>query len=500
MSSAAHTHVLPPPERLADLAGNTDEQQRLDDPRLLHWAMAVFTVLWAVASSISNGFLESDAITHYLYARFALAEPYLLTDVWGRPLVTAFYCLPAAFAGRAGTQVASLLLALACAQMTVCVARRMGWRNPSLAGLLVLLQPLVFLHSFNELTELPFATLLIATFWAWLARRFALAALLCGLLPLGRPEGFGLIVLVGIDLLLRRRWLAAPLLLVGVVGWSLAGSALHGFSPPPSRWLIENWPYASRSVYGSGSLFHFVALLPAVTSPVVFPGLLVGLAVLLRPAHWKAILDQRSFARLAVALLPLGVLGVHSLLYFTGRLASSGEVRYLACVAPMWALAAAAGWTTLAEFARWRRPATSLAIASLAIVLLVNHRWRAVPLSDAHWIEASAVATWVRSSGVLVSRPRVMAAHPLIYYLLDISPTGSRAVEWHRDTIAAAPADTVMVWEQVHAGTNADERRTVSLDDITAAGWREIDDVSFPEGWRVFISQRPADVAVAPMP
>ena len=58
-------------------------------------------------------------------------------------------------------------------------------------------QPLVFLHSFSELTELPFAALLALAFWAYQRRRFALLAVLISLSPLTRPEGRGAVLICG---------------------------------------------------------------------------------------------------------------------------------------------------------------------------------------------------------------------------------------------------------------------------------------------------------------
>src|SRR5438477_12084955 len=42
-------------------------------------------------------------------------------------------------------------------------------------------------------------------------------------------------------------------------------------------WLPNNWPYADKSLYKPGSLFHFVMLLPTVISPLIFPALWLGM-------------------------------------------------------------------------------------------------------------------------------------------------------------------------------------------------------------------------------
>src|SRR3954462_12502187 len=85
--------VSPPPDRVAIVL-----------------IILCFAVLSIAASLASEGFLEADGCTHYLYARFALAEPHYLVNIWGRPVCTALYALPALLAGRFGVRCCSLLL------------------------------------------------------------------------------------------------------------------------------------------------------------------------------------------------------------------------------------------------------------------------------------------------------------------------------------------------------------------------------------------------------
>src|SRR5688500_1165372 len=68
-------------------------------------AITIFAALSTAASFFSEGFLEADGCTHYLYARFALREPHFLVNVWGRPFFTALYAVPSAYAGLAGAHV-----------------------------------------------------------------------------------------------------------------------------------------------------------------------------------------------------------------------------------------------------------------------------------------------------------------------------------------------------------------------------------------------------------
>src|SRR5688572_28750142 len=150
-------------------------------------AICTFAVLSTAASLASEGFLEADGCTHYLYARFALREPHFLVNVWGRPLFTALYALPSAYAGLAGAHVLSLALAIGCGLVAQAIARGQGYRWTVLALVFTLAQPLVFLHSCSQLTELPFALLLGCALFAYQSRRWLTFAILTGLGPLARP-------------------------------------------------------------------------------------------------------------------------------------------------------------------------------------------------------------------------------------------------------------------------------------------------------------------------
>jgi hypothetical protein len=484
-------------------------------PALL--AIVVFAALSVCASITSPAFLEADGCTHYLYARYALVEPHYLVNVWGRPLCTGIYALPALFAGRFGVRTASLFLAIGCALVAGAIARQLDDRRPALAVIFTLAEPLLFLHSFSELTELPFALLLGCAFLAYVRRQWGVMTVLISLGPLARPEGFGFLLLAAIALTAngRLRWLAAlpvPLIVWDIAGWRLFGEPVYpGFSQYLPRllqwidWLPQNWPYAAKSVYTPGSIFHFAMLLPVVTSPLLFPATCLGLFRTVAgegTRQWWPITHDR-LCRLLTALVPLLILVVHSLLYFTGRMASSGEVRYMLVVAPFWGVLSARGWMWLFERYRWRWIMPLAAIASLAPVA-VNRVYRVIPLSYSQdWVEAHDIADWLAHTPLRQKYPRVLAAHPGIFFFLDMSMTDPlRAREWTCKTIDAVPPGTILVWDSVYGVYNADTNRSVKLDEILRAGWQPLpsalahdkfDDKlkrNVPE-WRMFLSKEP---------
>lgn len=309
----------------------------------------IFAALSITCAVTSEGFLEADGCMHYLYARFAFSDPHYFVNIWGRPFKTALYAMPAHLFGLIGVRVTSLIVAISIAVVTYTIARGEKYRLPALAAIFCFAQPMFFLHSASELTELPFALLLSLGFLAYQRKCFFWMTLVMALTPLSRPEGFAFLPLVAIALVVHRKWHWLPLLAAPLVAWDYAGWVLFGRPNYPwYLWLKHEWPYAAESVYQSGSPWHFLGLLPAVTGPLVFPALLFSL-----PFRWSAVAKTgpaHNAPRLwdwtgkIILLIPLLILAGHSYLYWRGKMASSGELRYMLTVAPFWALLIARGW------------------------------------------------------------------------------------------------------------------------------------------------------------
>src|SRR6476620_12066484 len=86
-------------------------------------AILIFAALSTRCSIKSVGFLEADAMTHYMFARFSAREWSSLVNVWGRPLCTAVYALPAIFGGITAVRATSLLMAVASGLICYRIAR-----------------------------------------------------------------------------------------------------------------------------------------------------------------------------------------------------------------------------------------------------------------------------------------------------------------------------------------------------------------------------------------
>jgi hypothetical protein len=437
--------------------------------RTILLAIAAFSICSFAAAARSKGFLESDGAMHYMMARHAIDEPAYFVDFWGRPLFTCLYAIPAKYFGLLGARVLSLVIAIGVGLVAMRLAAGQGMRWPVLALIFTLGQPMLFLHSFSELTELPFALVIGLALLAYQSERFGVMAILCALAPLGRPEGFAFLFLAAIALVAHRHWLWLLVLPIFLIAWSIAGHFLSGpIEVPWWRWLIDHWPYESRSEYSSGSIFQFLAVLPAIVGPFVFPAMWIGIA---RRLHLPS-RDTVSRSRWLTAVLPLGILILHSLIYRFGRLSSSGAPRYLLITAPMWGVLCADGWEWIFTRFHWPRP---LSWAALAVVLpgCVNFAYRVLPLqSNGSWIVANEIVDWTRTTPLRKDYPRLLANHPGIFYYLDVSPIDTRFVQpWSRDAVEHPQPGMILLWDPEYCLHNASAEYVVPLQTALDAGW-----------------------------
>lgn len=455
-------------------------------------ALLLFAGLSLTCAVLSDGFVTADACTHYLYARFVFSDPINLVDVWARPFCTALYAVPARFGGRLGVRATALLIAIGCALVAWRISRGQRDRWPVLALVLTLGQPLLFVHSFSEMTELPFALLLGWAFLAYQQRRYALAALLAGLTPTARPEGFGFVLLAGLALALQKRWQALLLLPLPLAAWDIGGWILTNRPGPLWRWLIDAWPWSTHGLYGSGSAFTYLAELPIIVSPLILPATIIGISQSFRSivrvreeSQDLEALDERkdlhlSICRAMTAVIPLFVLAVHTLLRARGTFGSFGEPRYLLVVAPFWGVLSARGWEWVFSRLNWKHP-VGWASVTVLFPVLINVIHPAVPIHlGKDWQKARRFAQWYQGSDVRRSYPTIIAAHPGIFFFLDRDPNvANRTVGFTRGTIEHPPARALLVWDPEFSRRNANVEETATLDAIRHAGW--LPDLSFDE-------------------
>jgi hypothetical protein len=418
----------------------------------LYAAVFALGLIWTVQLWLrSPGVPVHDEIAHVLIARWAWRYPALLLDLWGRPVNTLAYLLPAL--GRLpGARLASIGMACATTLLATGIAARLGLRRLFLVPLLLWFQPWFPELAYTAITEVPFMLCLALACWLWLHQRLGWAALCFGLLPLIRHEGVALLGLWCAFLLLRRSWRSIAAALGPLALYNLLYFAVY-----------RAWPFTiylqpqPTTIYGSGGWLHFIE--PLMRS--------VGLPIVALALLGCALLGRRGLALAFYALY----LAVQMAIYRFGLYASGGYELFLLPLAPGFAIAASIALDWLAD--RLPEPAArpalykrALLAAALVWVVALGVRARPRPL-DAEGVVLEQAAAWLEQNSI--DPARIVAMHVWLYYFADLPVTPTNLSTPH--TLDALPPGTVVVWEAHYADRWG--LRYAELSD-PRQGWREL--------------------------
>ncbi len=363
-------------------------------------AVALFAV-YAGEGLAARGVYNDDDIGHYLVARDAPWRPALFLDVWGRPLFTLVYALPAQFGFAAVRLTTAVIMALGVFA-TGLAGARIGIPAP-IAGGLFGTMPFVLLLSYSSLTEPLCALVVAAALWAWLAGRPALALVLTGLVPLARLELSIVAGLCGLAWILGTsgsRRLLGLLTGTGVLAWALAGAIAYG----EPLWLASQVFTGGENLYGQTGFWHYIRGLIFIIGPIAFLFLLVDLI--------------ESIARRRLDLLTV-LPGLVLFLYvlFSWKLSighAAGFLRHMVAPAPLFALAAGRGMTAALGGGGSSRRALSMLAAGTVLIgvflsraLIMHHRAEG-PFELARItvaVAALALLAWAGKGGRRVRAP-----------------------------------------------------------------------------------------------
>lgn len=447
---------------------------------------AVWLVAYAIAGvALANLYPDSyqqDGGTHFLFARDAWWNHALLVDVWGRPLFTTLYALPA-LAGYLPAKLLTVAVCVATAWQCWRWAEDEGMRRAELAIPFLALQPSVLLLTADTMTEPLFALMLVIALRLRRAGRVQAAMLVASLLPLARPEGFFVCVLWGIWSLADARagdawWRRArtlPLLAVGLIAWWIAALVITR----DPLFILHNWPHQwapTGALYGTAPWLEYWNLRYEVVAKSLALFFAIG---------FIALLVRRRLGTATSLVLMLFVL--HSVLRHFGLFGSAGYPRYFVCVAPAIALITLAGWNVVADAcwlalerlpARARTGARAVAYV-LAAVLLLGVARDDLYFVDDHDTARDALAiadadAWLRSNAIrerqLIWSQTYMCiirhcdTHNRVYF------TGDSASD--RAKLVATPPGTLVFWD----GETGPAWYKLGAADFDAAGFARIFD------------------------
>ena len=283
----------------------------------------------------------ADNINHFRIARYAWKYPTLFLDLWGKPVYTALV-FPFSLLGIQFARLFNALAGLLSIWFTIKTIRLFNEKFTILPVVFIAFSPMYFLLMQSCMTEILFSLILILSFWLFFKEKYCWAAVVLSFLPFVRSEGIVLFPLFILALLLNRKYWAVLFLAVGAVFFTLVGY-------PHFRdwlWIVHQTPYSmGASVYGSGSLFHFINKSPQIFGQPFLIFLIIGLIVwTFRTLKLVKLTESRFQFWFLIAGSFVVFFAAHSYVWWKGTGGSLGLIRVIASVIPLAAIVASVGF------------------------------------------------------------------------------------------------------------------------------------------------------------
>jgi hypothetical protein len=371
------------------------------------------------------GFGGADNIAHFQIARYSFKYPELLLDLWGKPVYTALSA-PFAQLGYGAAKAFNLVVSVLTLLLSARIAQKLFPGSSLFVVVFIAFSPVYFLLSVSCLTEILFAFVLVGAVLQFVNKRYLLAALVISFLPLVRSEGIVILPVFAVALFLTRAYRAIPFLFFGTVFYSIIGF----FVFDDIFWLKNKLPYSlGESLYGSGSVFHFVKHSPSIFGIplliLIVPGLFAWMAGILKDFSLR---KSNTILFILIAGSWITYFAAHSYVWWKGTGGSLGLTRVMAGILPLAALTAMKGFELVSQKIKNKKTVYGLFafFALLQIILLFtrhNLMLKADPTEQL--IEKSADFIRFNEEG-----KKVFYFNPLVVHYLELDPYDTRQCNW----------------------------------------------------------------------
>ncbi|MCF8308466.1 MAG: hypothetical protein K9I68_05595 [Bacteroidales bacterium] len=312
----------------------------------------------------------ADNAAHFKLARYAFDNPRFFFDYWAKPGYTIL-AAPAAQLGFDAVRVLNVFLGVVAAYFMYLIGKRLDYKNAYLIPLLICLAPGYITSMMSANTETSFIFITAVSFYFIVNKNYKTGIILLSFSPLFRPEAIFFLGVVGLIVLIRKKFKLIPYFLTGaVVFFILASIFFNGF-----EWIKDFFPYGPPEEYGGGTgdFLHY-----ARKSNMIFGiphALLLALGVLV--AIGKLFLNKtRENASLLInkyLLIIFSLIGfylIQSIAIWKGLGTSYGPFRHMVPVIPLSALIALDGFNIIHHYASKIRYLGGVLIIVLAYFII----------------------------------------------------------------------------------------------------------------------------------
>jgi hypothetical protein len=394
----------------------------------------------------------ADNVGHFQLARYSFIHPELLLDLWGKPVYT-FLLAPFTLLGYAVAKSFNLILAVFTLALSAKFADKIFKGSSLPIVILVAFSPVYFFLMITCLTEVLFSLTLVAAVYLFYKEKFALSAIVLSFIPFVRSEGMVLFPVFALAFLLKNKYKPIFLLSVGTIFYSIVGFLVYG----DLLWILHRFPYSmGESVYGSGSLFHFVKTSNFIFGVPFLILLVLGIVYWLYQIFRKfSLKDDNLILFIVVTGSWLGYFVAHSYAWWQGTGGSLGLTRVIGAVIPLAAITAVKGIQCITENIKNRQISSGIIVllSAAQVFMLFNRYDMPTKVSSIDQLVQKSVGFLKQSS----IEGKVFYFNPEFVFHLGIDPSDQSKCNWgiadkERPSNSMNYGD-IMIWD-AHFGSN----------------------------------------------
>ncbi len=398
------------------------------EKRLLYALLTVFVLIQVFLLLLSDsvyGFYGADNVAHYQIARFSFRYPELFLDLWGKPVFTTLLA-PFAQLGFKAAKGFNIMISVFTLLLSAKISKRLFQVNSFFIVALIAFAPVYFMLSISCLTEILFSFVLVSAVYLFILNRHLLAAVVLSFLPFVRSEGVVILPVFAVVWYLSRNSRFIPFLFFGAIFYSITGY----FVFDDFLWIIHKQPYSlGESIYGSGSLFHFVKHSHSIFGiPLlifIVTGLILWIAGILKKFSLQ---NPNTIMFILIAGSWITYFAAHSYVWWKGIGGSLGLTRVMGGIIPFAALTGMKTFEFISEKIKKKNINYGIfsAFTILQIILLFSQNnllLKADPIEQL--IKKSADYIRYNEKG-----EKVFYFNPLVIHFLELDPYDTQKCNW----------------------------------------------------------------------
>lgn len=287
-------------------------------------------------STKSVGYYQDDEIAHFMSMLGFWDNPASIMGNWSKAGYKLLYALPSLLGYKAVVLLNCAISAIGC-WLAAKTAQHFNKQAATVAFLLAAMQPVWIEISFRNYADILSGVLLIGSVYLALKEKWLFSALLLSYNILVRQEFLVLLLLFGLYLLIKRKWV--PMLSLGVFPllYALWTLSVHG-----DFWYMITEAQATSAAYAKEypkqGFDHYIVMSAVIFGAMQIALLVVGFYQLIKAAITKGWLKSKE-ANVLFVFIPFVVFfGIHCLFNMKSPeigTATGGNLRYMTAVSPL---------------------------------------------------------------------------------------------------------------------------------------------------------------------